>query len=89
MDEPTSSLEAREVETLFRVIRQLRDENVGVVYVSHHLDELYEICERVTVLRDGKVVHSGDLAELSKLQLDSHHARPRAVRGRTPRHRLR
>jgi ribose transport system ATP-binding protein len=69
MDEPTSSLEAREVETLFRVIRQLRDENVGVVYVSHHLDELYEICEKVTVLRDGKLVHAGDLAELSKLQL--------------------
>jgi galactofuranose transport system ATP-binding protein len=69
MDEPTSSLEAREVDTLFRVIRQLRDENVGVVYVSHHLDELYEICEKVTVLRDGKLVHTGDLAELSKLQL--------------------
>jgi galactofuranose transport system ATP-binding protein len=69
MDEPTSSLEAREVETLFRVIRQLRGENVGVVYVSHHLDELYEICEKVTVLRDGKLVHTGDLADLSKLQL--------------------
>ena len=69
MDEPTSSLEAREVETLFRVIRQLREENVGVVYVSHHLDELYEICERVTVLRDGKLVHTGDLSELTKLQL--------------------
>jgi monosaccharide-transporting ATPase len=69
MDEPTSSLEAREVETLFRVIRQLREEDVGVVYVSHHLDELYEICEKVTVLRDGKLVHTGDLAELTKLQL--------------------
>jgi galactofuranose transport system ATP-binding protein len=69
MDEPTSSLEPREVETLFRVIRQLRDEGVGVVYVSHHLDELYEICERVTVLRDGKLVHSGPLSELSKLEL--------------------
>jgi ribose transport system ATP-binding protein len=69
MDEPTSSLEAREVETLFRVIRQLREEDVGVVYVSHHLDELYEICERVTVLRDGKLVHTGELSELSKLQL--------------------
>ncbi len=69
MDEPTSSLEAREVETLFRVIRQLRNENVGVVYVSHHLDELYEICEKVSVLRDGKLVHAGDLAELPKLQL--------------------
>jgi galactofuranose transport system ATP-binding protein len=69
MDEPTSSLEAREVETLFRVVRQLRDENIGVVYVSHHLDELYDICEKVTVLRDGRLVRTGDLAELSKLQL--------------------
>ncbi len=69
MDEPTSSLEAREVEKLFGVIRQLRDEDVGVVYVSHHLDELYEICEQVTVLRDGRVVHNGDLAELPKLHL--------------------
>ncbi len=71
MDEPTSALEAREVSTLFRVIRRLRDDGVGVIYVSHQLDELYEICERVTVLRDGKLVHTGDLAELSKLQLIS------------------
>src|SRR5918997_4675328 len=71
MDEPTSALEAREVSTLFRVIRQLRGDGVGVVYVSHHLDELYEISQRVTVLRDGKLVHTGDLAELSKLQLIS------------------
>ena len=71
MDEPSSSLEAKEVETLFRVIRQLREDGVGVIYVSHRLDELYEICERVTVLRDGKVVHTGDLAELSRLELIS------------------
>jgi ribose transport system ATP-binding protein len=69
MDEPTSSLEAHEVETLFRVIRQLREDGVGVVYVSHRLEELYELCERVTVLRDGKVVHVGDLAELPRLEL--------------------
>ena len=69
MDEPTSSLEAHEVETLFQVIRQLRDDGVGVVYVSHRLEELYEICEQVTVLRDGKVVHRGDLAELPRLEL--------------------
>jgi ribose transport system ATP-binding protein len=69
MDEPTSSLEAHEVETLFRVIRQLRQDGVGVVYVSHRLEELYEICERVTVLRDGKVVHEGNLAELPRLEL--------------------
>src|SRR5215213_5480070 len=72
MDEPTSSLEAREVETLFGVIRQLREEGVGVIYVSHRLEELYEICDRVTVLRDGRVAHTGELAELSRLQLIAH-----------------
>ena len=71
MDEPTSSLEEREVETLFRVIRQLRENDVGVIYVSHFLDELYEVCQRVTVMRDGRVVHTGDLHELTKLQLIS------------------
>ena len=69
MDEPTSSLEAREVETLFRVIRQLREEGVGVIYVSHRLNELYEVCDRVTVLRDGRVAHTGELSELSRLEL--------------------
>jgi galactofuranose transport system ATP-binding protein len=72
MDEPTSSLEAREVETLFGVIRQLREEGVGVIYVSHRLEELYEICDLVTVLRDGQVAHTGELAELTRLQLIAH-----------------
>ena len=71
MDEPTSSLEAKEVQTLFGVIRQLRQDDIGVIYVSHRMDELYEICDSVTVLRDGKLVHTGPLAELSKLQLVS------------------
>jgi galactofuranose transport system ATP-binding protein len=72
MDEPTSSLEAREVETLFGVIGQLREEGVGVIYVSHRLEELYEICDRVTVLRDGRVAHTGKLSDISRLQLIAH-----------------
>ncbi|WP_448808935.1 sugar ABC transporter ATP-binding protein [Agromyces bauzanensis] len=71
MDEPTSSLEAREVETLFRVIAQLRSEGIAVVYVSHRMDEIYRICDRVTVLRDGRVVHVGPLAELPRVELVS------------------
>jgi monosaccharide-transporting ATPase len=71
MDEPTSSLEAKEVQTLFGVIRQLRQDDIGVIYVSHRMDELYEICDSVTVLRDGKLVHTGPLSELSKLELVS------------------
>jgi monosaccharide-transporting ATPase len=72
MDEPTSSLEAQEVRTLFQVIRRLREDGVGVVYVSHRMDELYEICDSVTVLRDGRVVHSGELAGLSRVGLISY-----------------
>jgi ribose transport system ATP-binding protein len=71
MDEPTSSLEPREVDTLFRVVRDLRGQGVAITYVSHRLDELYRVCDRVTVLRDGRVVHTGPLAELDRLRLVS------------------
>ncbi|WP_439943917.1 sugar ABC transporter ATP-binding protein [Streptomyces sp. BBFR115] len=71
MDEPTSSLEPREVETLFSVIRDLKRQGIAVVYVSHRLDELYAICDRVTVMRDGAVVHTGEMAGLERLRLIS------------------
>jgi ribose transport system ATP-binding protein len=71
MDEPTSSLEPREVETLFGVIRRLRDSGIAVMYVSHRLDELYAVCDQVTVLRDGRLAHTGPLAELDRLKLIS------------------
>ncbi|GAA1076549.1 sugar ABC transporter ATP-binding protein [Tsukamurella spumae] len=71
MDEPTSSLEAREVETLFGVVRRLREQGIAIVYVSHRMDEIYRVCESVTVLRDGKVVHVGDLADLERAELVS------------------
>ena len=71
MDEPTSSLEPREVDTLFGVIRTLQERGVAVVFVSHRLDELYEICDRVTVLRDGRTVYSGAMAALPRMELIS------------------
>jgi ribose transport system ATP-binding protein len=71
MDEPTSSLEPREVETLFGVIRTLHERGIGIVYVSHRLDELYRICDAVTILRDGEVVHTGRLADLERIKLVS------------------
>jgi galactofuranose transport system ATP-binding protein len=71
MDEPTSSLEQREVETLFAVVDRLRAAGIAIVYVSHRLDELYRICDRVTVLRDGRVVHVSDMAEVDRLTLIS------------------
>jgi monosaccharide-transporting ATPase len=69
MDEPTSSLEGREVQRLFEVIEKLRADGVAVLYVSHRLDELYELCKRVTVLRDGRLVHTGELEGLSRSEL--------------------
>jgi ribose transport system ATP-binding protein len=71
MDEPTSSLEPREVETLFGVIDTLHRKGIAIVYVSHRMDELYRICDRVTVLRDGRLVHTGPLADLPRIELVS------------------
>jgi len=69
MDEPTSSLDDREVEVLFGVIRQLKASGVSVVFVSHKLDELYEVCDRVTIMRDGRTVRVAALSEVGKLDL--------------------
>lgn len=71
MDEPTSSLENREVVTLFEVIARLKAEGIAIVYVSHRLDELFQICDRLTVMRDGHVVHVGEMAGLDRLKLIS------------------
>ena len=71
MDEPTSSLEPREVETLFEVLHRLHAEGIAIVYVSHRMDELYRVCDSVTVLRDGRVVHSGPLKPLPRIELVS------------------
>lgn len=65
MDEPTSSLQRPNVERLFRLIRQLRDHGIAVVYISHFLEEVREIATRFTVLRDGKSVGSGELASVT------------------------
>lgn len=69
MDESTSSLDDREVEVLFGVIRKLKADGRAVVFVSHRLDELYAICDRVTVMRDGQTVHVSPMADISKLDL--------------------
>jgi ribose transport system ATP-binding protein len=71
MDEPTSSLDEGEVAMLFKVIRQLKADGVSVIFVSHKLDELYEVCDRVTIMRDGKTVRTADMGEIGKLELVS------------------
>jgi rhamnose transport system ATP-binding protein len=69
MDEPTSSLSDREVENLFRVIRELRGHGVGVVYISHRLEELPHIADRVSALRDGALVGTHPMAAVGKADL--------------------
>lgn len=69
MDEPTSSLDDREVNVLFDVIRQLKQSGVSVIFVSHKLDELYEVCDRVTIMRDGRTVKTADMKSITKIEL--------------------
>ncbi|MFC1457204.1 sugar ABC transporter ATP-binding protein [Microvirga arabica] len=69
MDEPTSSLDEREVEVLFGVIRQLKEAGVSVIFVSHKLDELYAVCDRVTIMRDGRTIQVAPMDQLSRLDL--------------------
>ena len=69
LDEPTSSLDAGEVKQLFGVMRKLRDDGLGIVFVSHFLDQIYAISDRITVLRNGKLVGEYRTAELPRAQL--------------------
>ncbi|WP_035899557.1 sugar ABC transporter ATP-binding protein [Labrenzia sp. DG1229] len=69
MDEPTSSLDSSEVEILFGVVRELKSSGVSVLYVSHFLDELFQICDRVTIMRDGKTVGCREIVDTKKLDL--------------------
>jgi ribose transport system ATP-binding protein len=71
MDEPTSSLDEREVETLFEVIRSLRQDGVSVIYISHRLDELHQVGDRITIMRDGETVQEAPLSSLTKLDIVS------------------
>lgn len=69
MDEPTASLAEAEVANLLAVIRELRTQGVGIIYVSHRLEELFGIADRVTVLRDGKIVATRPMSEVTKAEL--------------------
>src|SRR5690606_16811519 len=72
LDEPTSSLDEREVAELFAVIRRLRDEGLAIVFVSHFLDQVYALADRITVLRNGGLVGEYAAVELPRLQLVAH-----------------
>ncbi|MFD5590844.1 sugar ABC transporter ATP-binding protein [Streptomyces griseorubiginosus] len=69
LDEPTSSLDRDEVLELFRLMRQLRDEGVAILFVSHFLDQIYEVCDRMTVLRNGALVGEHMVRDLDQVGL--------------------
>jgi simple sugar transport system ATP-binding protein len=69
LDEPTSSLDAGEVAQLFRVMRQLKDQGIAILFVSHFLDQVYEICDRMTILRNGRLVGEHRVADLPHLMI--------------------
>ena len=69
LDEPTSSLDEQEVEKLFGLMRDLRARGVGIIFVTHFLDQVYEVCDKITVLRDGKLVGEYEIKDLPRVQL--------------------
>jgi monosaccharide-transporting ATPase len=69
LDEPTSSLDEREVAELFKVIRKLRAEGMGIVFVTHFMDQVYAVTDRITVLRNGRLVGEYPTSELPRLEL--------------------
>ncbi|MFG1880138.1 sugar ABC transporter ATP-binding protein [Sphaerisporangium sp. NPDC049003] len=69
LDEPTSSLDAGEVAQLFRVMRRLKDQGIAILFVSHFLDQVYEIADRMTILRNGRLVGEYRTSELPQVEL--------------------
>lgn len=71
MDEPTSALDSHETERLFKTIRNLKEKNVSIIYISHRMEEIFEICDYVTVFRDGRYVADRKVAGVGKDELIS------------------
>ncbi|MCC2594271.1 sugar ABC transporter ATP-binding protein [Tessaracoccus sp. OS52] len=69
LDELTAVLPENDIENIFRIVRLLRDDGKGIIYVSHRLDEIFEVCDRYTVLMDGRHVQTGDVSDLTKPKL--------------------
>ena len=71
LDEPTSSLDEQEVQKLFGLMRDLKKKGVGIIFVTHFLNQVYEVCDRITVLRDGQLVGEYVIEDLPRVQLVS------------------
>ena len=71
LDEPTSSLDEEETRNLFSVIKSLKAKGLGIIFVSHFLDQIYELCDTITILRNGKLIGEYDLAKLPRVEMIS------------------
>jgi len=72
LDEPTSSLSQREIQKLFDIIKKLTASHVSVIYISHHLDEIFDIADRITILRDGEKIYTGRVEDLTEDDIIRH-----------------
>ena len=77
MDEPTTSLTEPEIQRVFAMMRTLREQGVGIIFISHKLGEVMEICDRYTVLRDGKMVAAGAVKDTDTKKARRVHGRAR------------
>ena len=79
MDEPTAALADHEVELLYRIIATLTDRGIAILYVSHRLREIFDLCDTITVLKDGALVHTGPATESRRRQAGQADGRPADV----------
>ena len=63
MDEPTAALTQSETEVLFKVVKSLREKGVSIVYISHRMEEIFELCDRITILRDGSYIATKEIKD--------------------------
>lgn len=71
LDEPTSSLDTSEVQILFKVIRDLKSRGISVIFITHRLDEVFEMSDEMTILKDGVMVHTSEVADITRLEMVS------------------
>ncbi|MBR6582173.1 MAG: sugar ABC transporter ATP-binding protein [Treponema sp.] len=71
LDEPTSSLDEREVALLFKLMRDLKSRGVGIIFITHFLDQVYEVCDKITVLRNGELVGEYEIKDMPEVELIS------------------
>ena len=66
MDEPSASLTKSELDSLFKIIRDLKEKDIAVIYISHRMEEIFEVCDSITIIRDGCLIHTGSIDSLSR-----------------------